>query len=87
MENKFDAYFDRFDICEAHLLFEWHYNMGGIVRERPSNSRRNMSTDFQLNRMGFRSAPNLTYATLSINGKRIYNNLVNHYFPTNPAAI
>lgn len=65
-------YFDRFDICEAHLLIEWDYNVGGILRERPSNIRRNMSTGYQLNRMGFRPGFSLTWETLSDNGKEIY---------------
>ncbi len=29
-----------FDICQAHAQLESDYNMGGIVRERPSNRRR-----------------------------------------------
>lgn len=42
-----------FDICQAHAQLESDYNIGGIVRERPSNSRRNMSTGCQLHRMQF----------------------------------
>lgn len=42
-----------FDICQAHAQLEADYNIGGIVRERPSNSRRNMSTGCQLHRMRF----------------------------------
>ena len=71
------AYFDRFDICEAHLALEWDYNAGGILHERPSNRRRNMSTDWQLNRMGFK--PSLMfngYESLTDNGREIYNTTV-----------
>ena len=49
--------FDRFDICEAHYALEVDYNVGGVLQERPSNQRRNMSTDYQLHRMGFRPSP------------------------------
>lgn len=48
-------YFDRFDICEAYYALENDYNVSGVLQERPSNQRRNMSTDFQLHRMGYRS--------------------------------
>lgn len=43
-----------FDICQAHLQLESDYNEGGIVRDRPSNARRNASTGVQLARMDFR---------------------------------
>lgn len=72
-------YFDRFDICEAYLVFEWDWHSGGWLRERPSNVRRGQrrgfvgeSTDVQLHRMGFKSSPLLSYDTLSDNGKEIY---------------
>lgn len=42
-----------FDICQAHAQLESDYNVGGIVRERPSNARRNASTGVQLSRMKF----------------------------------
>lgn len=72
--------FDRYDICEAHCALEWDYNVGGIVRERPSNRRRNMSTGYQLSRMGFKPSPLfMGYESLSDNGKEIYNNLVELY--------
>lgn len=73
------AYFDRFDICEAHAVMEWHFNIGGWLQERPSNQRRNMSTDFQLHRMRFKPRPSLEFRTLTENGKAIYRNLVNRY--------
>jgi hypothetical protein len=41
------------DICQAHQQLESDYNVGGIVRERPSNRRRNASTSVQLHRMKF----------------------------------
>lgn len=73
------AYFDRFDVAEAHCVLEWDYNVGGIVRERPSNRRRNMSTGFQLARMGFKASPNLCFEALTENGQDIYKELVARY--------
>lgn len=45
-----------FDICQAHAQLEADYNVGGIVRERPSNQRRNESTSCQLARLGYSNA-------------------------------
>lgn len=42
-----------FDICQAHAQLESDYNRDGIVRERFSNRRRNMSTGLQLARIGY----------------------------------
>lgn len=42
-----------FDICQAHAQLESDYNIGGILRDRPSNRRRNMSTGCQLSRMRY----------------------------------
>lgn len=42
-----------FDICQAHQQLESDYNVGGLLRERPSNQRRNESTGCQLARMGY----------------------------------
>ena len=47
------AEFDRFDICAAHRAIECDWHTGGILRERPSNRRRNESTGVQLHRMRF----------------------------------
>ena len=44
-----------FAICQAHQQLESDYNVGGILRERPSNQRRNMSTGHQLDRMDYNS--------------------------------
>ena len=44
-----------FSICQAHQQLEADYNVGGILRERPSNQRRNESTGVQLARMKYRS--------------------------------
>lgn len=72
--------FDRFDICEAHLALEWDYHEGGILQERPSNQRRNMSTDYQLRRMGFRPSPLFNgFESLSDNGQEIYRELEARY--------
>lgn len=74
------AHFDRFDICEAHLALEWDFNVGGILQERPSNMRRNMSTGFQLSRMGFKPGSEFRgYDSLSDNGREIYAELCERY--------
>lgn len=56
---------DRIEICEVYHLIEIHYSCGGLLYERPSNKRRNMSTDFQLKRMGFKPSPLLKFSKLS----------------------
>lgn len=73
------ADFDRFDICEAYAVLEWDYNTGGILQERPSNERRNASTDVQLHRMRFRPRPSLSFDTLTDNGRRIYMDCVRRW--------
>ena len=44
-----------FSIAQAHAQLEADYNVGGILRERPSNRRRNISTGSQLARMRYRN--------------------------------
>ena len=44
-----------FAVCQAHQQLEADYNVGGILRERPSNRRRNESTGVQLARMDYRT--------------------------------
>lgn len=44
-----------FNICQAHQQLESDFNVGGWVRERPSNQRRQESTGCQLSRMKFSS--------------------------------
>lgn len=44
---------DRFNICQAYAQLESDYNVGGWLRERPSNQRRRESIGCQLSRMGF----------------------------------
>ena len=73
------ATWDRFDICEAYLVLEWDWHAGGWLQERPSNVRRAQrrgyvgeSTDVQLTRIGFKPRPDLSYETLSENGRAIY---------------
>lgn len=66
------ACFDRFDICEAHCVLEWDYSNGGWLRERPSNARLMRSTGVQLHNMQFRPAMDLSYDSLTDNGKEIY---------------
>jgi hypothetical protein len=72
--------FDRFDICEAHYALELDYNVGGWLRERPSNRRRRESTNVQLQRIGFK--PGLMFngfESLSENGQEIYRALEARY--------
>lgn len=66
------AWFDRFDICEAYACLESDYNVGGWLRERPSNKRRREACSVQLHRMHFRPAPSLGTDTLTENGREIY---------------
>jgi hypothetical protein len=73
-------YFDRFDICEAHLALESDYNVDGVLQERPSNKRRKMSTGFQLFRMDFEVGLGWRgFDSLSENGKEIYRELETRY--------
>lgn len=74
-------FFDRFDICEAYAVLEWDWHQGGWLHERPSNVRRGQrrgfvgeATSVQLSRMRFRPRPDLSYDTLTENGKEIYQN-------------
>ena len=74
-------YFDRFDICEAHMAVENAYNVGGWLHERPSNRRRAEATHVQLARIGFRPGASFNgYTSLTENGREIYNALVVKYF-------
>lgn len=66
------ATFDRFDIAEAHCVLEWDYNVGGWLRERPSNARRMEATACQLHRLAFRARSDLGYASLTENAQEIY---------------
>lgn len=68
--------YNSFDICEAHYLVEVDYNMSGWLQERPSNRRRMEATHVQLARLRFRPSPNLSYETLSENGRAIYDEQV-----------
>ena len=69
-------YFDRFDICEAYACLESDYNVGGWLRERPSNQRRREACSVQLARMQFRASPSLSSDSLTENGREIYNDAV-----------
>lgn len=42
-----------FDIAQAHAQLESDFNVGGMLRERPSNARRNESTGCQLARIKY----------------------------------
>ena len=48
-----DSPVSTFDICQAHAQLESDYNVGGWIRERPSNQRRNESTSCQLSRIKY----------------------------------
>lgn len=74
-------YFDRFDICAAHLAIETHYHVSGWLQERPSNRRRRESTGVQLRRMGYCPVPTRAdcFDALTDNGKAIYRGLETRY--------
>ena len=72
-------YWDRCDICEAYFLLECDWNVSGILRERPSNRRRNESIGCQLDRIRFRPSPLLSYDRLSENGREIYDTAVERF--------
>ena len=74
-------YFDRFDICAAHLATETDYHVSGWLQERPSNRRRRESTGVQLRRMGYCPAPTRLdcFEALTDNGKAIYRELETRY--------
>lgn len=48
-----DNPFDRFQVCFAYQALENDWNVGGWVRERPSNQRRMESIGVQLSRIKF----------------------------------
>lgn len=74
------AYFDRFDICEAHYALEIDWNSGGVLWERPTNRRNRRSTDVQLTRMGFKAGAGFRgFDSLSENGQEIYRELERRY--------
>ena len=69
---------DRFDICAAHQALESEWHVGGILRERPANRRRNESTAAQLHRIGFPCW--FSFATLENDNQReIYVNAMQSY--------
>lgn len=67
--------FDRFDICAAYAQIEADYNIGGMLRERASNIRRNESTSSQLHRMNYRPGAN----PMNCNAWAIYRALEKRY--------
>ena len=74
-------YFDRFNICAAHLAIETPYHVSGWLQERPSNRRRRESTGVQLRRMGYCPVPTRAdcFDALTDNGKAIYRELETRY--------
>lgn len=71
--------FDRFDVCEAHCVLEWDYNVNGWLHERPRNRRMLEATSIQLARIHFKPRLDLRYETLTENGRDIYDNLCKRY--------
>lgn len=73
--------FNRFDIVEAHYVMEVDWHVSGVLQERPSNRRRQMSTDFQISRFGHvgYSVRNGGWYALTDNGKAIYAELCERY--------
>lgn len=63
-------------ICAAYEAIERDYNVGGILRERPSNMRRREATGIQLARIGW--APGLT-GWPSDSVKTLYDTLETRY--------
>ena len=80
-------FWDRFDICEAFCVLEWDYNIGGWLRERPSNQRRMESIGVQLNHMTFKPHGNLEYDTLTENGQAIYDDAVTRLGLPRPVSV
>lgn len=71
--SEIDASFDRFDVCHAYLALEQDYNVGGWLRERPSNQRRMESIGVQLHRMHFKPGAAFSgYDGLEDNARAIY---------------
>ena len=59
--------FNRFDICEAYYCFASNWHSGQWSGEYTFFGR--------LNNIGFRPAVNLSFKTLTENGRMIYNGL------------
>ena len=53
-------------------MLEADYNVGGWLRERPSNQRRKEAISVQLHRIQFRSSASLSWDTMTENAKEIY---------------
>lgn len=56
-------HFDRFDICDAYYLFATAWHDGQYSEE--------YRIFYRLEKVRYRSAPNLSYKTLSENGREI----------------
>lgn len=65
-------HFDRFDICAAYAQLESDYNVGGWLRERPSNRRRRESIGVQLHRIGYRPPGGDPMRAMTANARAIY---------------
>lgn len=60
-------HFDRFDICEAYYCFAMDYHEGQFSKKYKYIGR--------CHNLGFKPRPNLSWKTLSENGKWIYQKL------------
>ena len=89
-----EAVWNRRDILDAYYLVESYYNVGGWLPERPSNHRRGQKAGYVaeathvqalriVNRMGYPKGlalfNNLTYDTLSPNGRAIFKCLISRW--------
>lgn len=88
-------FYNSSDICDAYYIFacDWHgystvmtvptgYGLDKTFRNRPSD---HSDIECQLSRMGYKPACNLTFETLTENGKFIYAAICDRFsypFPT-----
>ena len=73
---------DRIAVCEVYYLIEAHYNVGGIVPERPANARRRAhpeSIGVQLARMGFKPSPLLSVSRLDEDQREYFRALLSRW--------
>jgi hypothetical protein len=69
-------YFNRFDICEAYLMYYINYHMSGMTRRCEIKNR---GIEYQLYKMKFMVSPILTESTLSENARDIYHELIRRW--------
>jgi hypothetical protein len=69
-------YFNRFDICEAYLMYLINYHMGGATRRCEVQNR---SIEYQLHNMNYNPSVLLTESSLSDNAREIYHELIHRW--------